>query len=108
CDLVFDFTGKTETLDMAMKCAKNLGQVVIVGYQYGENFIYPTQQLISREITITGCRASTFANQGETLKLVEQGIVTPVIDRIFALQEANGVLQELKQKGFVGRAVLKP
>jgi len=108
CDLVFDFTGKTETLDLAMKCVRNLGQVVIVGYQYGENFVHPIQQLISREVSITGCRASTFANQKETLDLLAQGIVTPVIDKVFPLEEANEALQGLKQKGFLGRAVLRP
>ncbi len=45
---------------------------------------------------------------GETLDLVAKGVVRPVIDRIFPLEEANEVLAELVEKGFMGRAVLKP
>jgi len=108
CDLVFDFVGQTKTLDLAMKCVRNLSQIVIVGYVYGENFVHPIQQLISREVSIMGCRASTFGDQRETLDLLAQGIVKPIVDKVFPLAEANEVLSELGKKGFMGRAVLKP
>jgi len=108
CDNVFDFTGTPDTLGLAMKCLKNVGDVVIVGYAYGEDFCHPIQQLISREITIMGCRASTLRNQGEVLALLADGAVKPVIDKVFPLEQANEVLEELKTKGFMGRAVLLP
>ena len=108
CDNVFDFTGTPDTLGLAMKCLKNVGELVIVGYAYGEDFCHPIQQLISREITIMGCRASTLRNQGETLALLADGAVKPVIDKVFPLEQANEVLEELKTKGFMGRAVLLP
>jgi propanol-preferring alcohol dehydrogenase len=108
CDLVFDFTGKPETLELSMKCVRNLGQVVVVGYEYGKNFVHPIQQLISREISIMGCRASTFSDQAQVLDLIATGIVQPIIDRNFSLEMANEVLLTLKEKGFSGRAVLIP
>ncbi len=64
CDAVYDFTGKRETINLAMKCVRNLGQVVLVGYAY-EDFVHPIQEFISREVSIMGCRASTFADQGK-------------------------------------------
>lgn len=108
CDNVFDFTGTPDTLGLALKCLKNVGELVIVGYTYGEDFCHPIQQLISREITIIGCRASTFRDQREAMELLADEAVKPVIDKVFPLEQANEVLEELKTKGFMGRAVLVP
>lgn len=108
CDNVFDFTGAPETLGLAMKCLKNVGELVIVGYAYGKEFCHPVQQLISREITIMGCRASCLKNAGEVMALLAEGAVKPVIDKVFPLEQANEVLEELTTKGFMGRAVLLP
>jgi propanol-preferring alcohol dehydrogenase len=107
CDIVFDFTGKAVTTDLAMKCVKNVGQIVIVGYTIGENFTHPIQQLISREISIMGCRASTLSDLRESLSLLADGIVQPFVDKIFPLEQANTVLKELKEKGFLGRSILR-
>lgn len=108
CDIVFDFTGRTATLDLAMKCVRNVGQIVIVGYTFGENFEHPIQQLASREISIMGCRASTLSDQSETLALLAENVVQPIIEKVVPLEQANEVLQELEEKGFLGRAVLVP
>jgi propanol-preferring alcohol dehydrogenase len=108
CDIVFDFTGRAATVNLAFECVRNLGQIVIVGYTFGEDFSQPIQQMVSREISITGCRASTLSNQESVLTLLADGIVQPIIDKIFPLEQANGALRELEGKGFLGRAVLVP
>ena len=55
-----------------------------------------------------GTRASTLQDVVETVKLVEQGLLKPVVSKTFNLVDANDALQMLQDSPPLGRIVLTP
>ncbi|GIS83211.1 MAG: hypothetical protein CM1200mP15_18430 [Dehalococcoidia bacterium] len=93
-------------LDDCFKILRLGGRLVVMGYAYGKDLTVDTAQLIYGQWNVIGTRASTLQDVVETVKLVEQGLLKPVVSKTFNLVEANDALQMLQDSPPLGRIVL--
>ena len=84
------------------------GRLVVMGYAYGKDLTVDTAELIYGQWNVIGTRASTLQDVVETVKLVEQGLLKPVVSKTFNLLDANDALQMLQDSPPLGRIVLTP
>ncbi len=63
-------------------------------------------QLIRSEIVVTGSRYVTRQELAETIELVRQGKIKPVVTHSFSLEETNRALDLVEQGQIAGRAVV--
>ena len=59
-----------------------------------------------REWKLIGCRASTKQDLVEVVELTEKGLIKPVIDKVYDLEQANQGLKDLEDGKILGRGVL--
>ncbi len=102
---VLEMVGIDATLDMAVKCLRTRGRVVMVGigggsYRLGYTTISPGGSVMS---SVGG----SMAELSEVIALAEAGRLKPHVTK-FALEDAPTVLQALKESKIRGRAVLIP
>ena len=67
---------------------------------------FNASQLILSEIVVTGSRYVTRQELAETVELVHQGKIKPVVTRTFSLEETNRALDLVEQGQVTGRAVI--
>ncbi|MBC7287638.1 MAG: zinc-binding dehydrogenase [Armatimonadetes bacterium] len=105
-DYVFDCAGSPQTLDIAMRAVRKGGTVAIVG-ERGETPIYPSRDIIHRELRIFG---SWYFQRHQFYDLVEQvrrGLKPErLITHRFPLEEAAKAY-ELMEERACGKVVLE-
>jgi D-arabinose 1-dehydrogenase-like Zn-dependent alcohol dehydrogenase len=77
-----------------------------VGYAPGRPYALDTMMMHYREYTVMGSRFTTKAELLELIKLVEQGVIRPVVTKTLPFDQANEALEALKKKTYLGRIVL--
>lgn len=82
------------------------GRFCVVGYEPGKTFEIASPPFHHMEWEVLGCRTSTRQDLREVVDLVARGAVRAVIDRSFALGEANRALEFLASGNVIGRAIL--
>ena len=93
-------------LDQAMRALRVGGRLVIVGYDYGQQFPIDPSEMVYRWIEVIGTRSSTRADLRKVISLVESGRVRPVISTRFPLTEANAAFDQLRRSEGVGRILM--
>ena len=58
------------------------------------------------EIEVVGSRANTKQELQETMDLVAQGRIQPIVDRIFSMEDVEEAFDSLRQGRVLGRNVL--
>ena len=106
-DVVFELVGTAETMPQAVESLGKRGRLVFIGYSQDAFTVHPIN-LVVGEITVTASVGNTLEELVRAVEMAHQGKLRPVIDRVVALEEVNGVLEELKQGKVVGRAVVRP
>jgi propanol-preferring alcohol dehydrogenase len=106
-DVVVDTVGTRATLNQDLKIVRSGGRVVIIGYEYGENFELPVQQVVYNGIEIIGSRGCIKQDIVEVIKLVEMGTIQPVVSKIFDLEEVNAAMEYLRKERPFGRVVIR-
>ena len=111
-DAALDFVASKETLEAAFDSLAVGGRLVILGYRPPEVFkTSPTFNvnpiaILRKGIEIHGSRYITMAELIQTLEIVRQGKIKPVVTRTFSLEEAEIAHQLLEQNKITGRAAL--
>ncbi len=103
-DVVLDFVGANDTIDLAMKCVARQGIVFVVGLG-GGSVTYSAAGLA--EVSIT---SSAWGNRNELAEVVEmarRGRITSRVER-FPLERINEVFDKLERGEIAGRAVVTP
>ena len=95
-----------EVLKQSTECLRIGGRLVVLGYAYGQPLTVDSADLIYGQWSILGSRASTLQDVVEVARLVEQGLLKPVVSERFALEKANEALAFLRESSPVGRVVL--
>jgi NADPH:quinone reductase-like Zn-dependent oxidoreductase len=106
-EVVFDFIGPATFTGSIASLAK-LGRLVSCGATTGADINFDLRNLYSRQISIIGAMLGSRAEFALLLRLLAEGKLKPVIDRIMPLAEAPEAHRLMEQAGQFGKIVLKP
>lgn len=106
-DTVIEIVGSEDTLQWSLQSLKPRGQLALVGYDPSRPALLPTIDMHYKEWTIAGVRHAVKQDLVEVISLVEEGKIKPVVSATYPWEQANSVLERLKQQTEVGRMVLK-
>jgi D-arabinose 1-dehydrogenase-like Zn-dependent alcohol dehydrogenase len=106
-DVVIDTVGSESTLGRAFRLVRPAGRIVGVGYSVESHLgAVPTARFVLEEIELVGSRYVTRDELDDAVRMVADGRVRPVIDRVIPLERANEALTALEDGDPVGRIVL--
>jgi NADPH:quinone reductase-like Zn-dependent oxidoreductase len=106
-DVVFEHVGKA-TWEKSVLALRNGGRLVTVGATTGWDPPTDLRHVFYRGLSILG---STMGPKGELfdiVKLVEEGKLRPILDRVLPLAEAARAQQLLEERAQFGKIVLQP
>jgi len=105
-DVVIEFVANAQTLPLSYRSLKRAGRLVFVGYTPELPISIMPHELVRNEWEIVGARATTKQELQETVDLVAQGRIQPIIDRIFPLEDIELAFEALRQGNSLGRNVV--
>ena len=107
-DAIIDFVCTPETLDKDYRSLDTAGRLVCVahGRPTGGRLTITPGNLLAKELVITGSRYCTRQEIIETIEMVRQGRIKPVITQTFSLAEVPHALELIDERKIVGRAVM--
>jgi D-arabinose 1-dehydrogenase-like Zn-dependent alcohol dehydrogenase len=105
-DVVLDFVAQRDTLPPSINALAPGGRLVIMGYFPKGGVLETPTWLFTEEITVTGNRSAGRQDIANTVALIRQGRIRPLISRVFPLQEAVAAHRAFEAGEIVGRAVL--
>jgi propanol-preferring alcohol dehydrogenase len=104
-DHVFDFVGSAETVVRDAKYIRRGGNVLLLGYQPGEQMI--PVQTVRGFINMGGSNAGTRKDLRDLVHLASEGKLKSIVTRTFSLEEVNEALNLLAHGEVDGRLALK-
>lgn len=104
-DLVMDNIGNTASIAQGFKIMRPGGKFLVVAY-LEENFKVASMPLFSKEFELIGCRGSKLQDLVDVVRLVEEGVIQPVIGAYFDMQEIDQAVHCLENSQMIGRIVL--
>jgi alcohol dehydrogenase, propanol-preferring len=104
-DHVFDFVGSAETVTRDTKYVRRGGDVLLLGYQPGEQMI-PVLTLRGF-LSIGGSNSGTRKDLRELVRLASEGKLKSIVTKSFPLEEANTALTLLERGQVAGRLIIR-
>ncbi|MSQ77212.1 MAG: alcohol dehydrogenase [Nitrospiraceae bacterium] len=104
-DVVIEHIGP-QVWDQCLKSLAKGGRLVTCGATTGAKAEIDLRYLYSRHLTLKGSYLGTKAELLEAAKLVGAGKLTPVIDRVYPLQEARAAQEQMLSRKLFGKLVL--
>lgn len=107
-----DLAATAVTLPMCLAALAKAGRLIIVGnrpkavFKADPTFPVDPATILYRGLEIHGSRYVSMAELAQTLEIVRQGRVRPVVRRTFRLEEAEEALRLVEAGRVVGRAAL--
>lgn len=105
-DITVDLVGRTSTTALCIAAARSGGRLLVLGYDTSCTVEVPSAELVIRQLSLIGSRATTLGSFREAVSLVNSGQIKPVVTDHFRLEDANKVLEMLGEGKFMGRAVM--
>lgn len=109
-DVVLDFVCTTDTLNKGFRSLDRGGRLVCMAVGHigpGEaTLAVPPWSLVANELVLTGSRCITKQELVESIEVVRQGRIKPVITRTFSLEEVENAHKLLDERKIFGRAML--
>jgi NADPH2:quinone reductase len=114
-DVVMDPVGG-EIFDLSLKCLATEGRLLVVGFAGGRIPEVKVNRLLLRNVDVVGVAWGAFVMQEPALTeeiardlaaLASKGVVAPVVDKVFPLEEAEQALRELESRSATGKVVLR-
>lgn len=108
-DVVVETAGGSsvsQVLEQALNCLARAGRLLVLGYGYGQLLTVDTATLIYGQWQLIGSRASTQQDLADVIKLVEGGVIKPVVEAAYPIHEFETALTQLRGSSPVGRIVL--
>ncbi len=105
-DVVFD-TQAGDTWRKSLNCTAKGGRVVICSGMQGAS---PEEDLVTiwwKQLRVIGSTGGTPSDFAKVMGLFEQGRLSPVIDRIFPLEETRQAQERMVNRQHVGKIVLR-
>lgn len=107
CDIVFEHVGAA-TFDGSLKCLAKGGRVVTCGATAGAEVKFDLRAVFFKSLSILG---STMGSRGElmrTMRLVGQGKLKPVVDRVMPLADLRKAHEVMEKREQFGKIVVVP
>lgn len=111
-DAVLDFVASSETLEAGFQALGRAGRLVVLGFRPPHVFkVDPTFRVdplsvLNKGLEIHGSRYISMAELIESVKIVKEGKIKPVVTQTFPLEEAERVHQLVLANKITGRAAL--
>jgi D-arabinose 1-dehydrogenase-like Zn-dependent alcohol dehydrogenase len=105
-DVVIDTVGHADSIAQADRLVRPGGRIVAVGYALGEVLGLPAPRLVLDEVELVGSRYVLRDELERAIRLVADGRVQVVVDRVEPLEAANDAFAALESGEVVGRVVL--
>lgn len=104
---VIDFVNAPPTVSLALEVIRKRGNLVLVGL-FGGSFSLSLVTIPLKSITIQGAYTGSYADMIELVNLAKKNAIKPTISKLYALDDANTALNDLKARKIIGRAVINP
>jgi len=104
-DIVFEHVGAA-TWEHSVKSLATGGRLVTCGATTGYDVKLDMRFLFTRQLSILGSYMGTKAELRTVLKLVEQGRLKPIVDKIWSLQDAALAHEYLEKNKQFGKVIL--
>jgi NADPH:quinone reductase-like Zn-dependent oxidoreductase len=106
-DVVINFTGGDTWLP-SLRCVKRGGKILVCGATAGHDPKEDLRYIWSFEIKIIGSNSFYDDNLKGLMELIEQGRMTPVIDKVLPLEQAREGLRLIQDREVIGKVVVTP
>ncbi len=112
-DCAIDFVASKVTLEACVASLGKLGRLVIIGvnpeHVFGKSpdFVVDPTLVLGKMLEIHGSRYANMAEIRDTLEVVRQGKIKPVITDVISLEEIESVHQKLLNREISGRVVVE-
>lgn len=104
-DIVFEHVGAA-TWDDSVNALARHGRLVTCGATTGFDVRVDLRHVFSKELTLMGSYMGSKHELLQVLKLVDAGLLRPVVSEVFPLQEAGRAQEKLEQREHFGKVVL--
>jgi len=105
-DVVIDTVGSPDTIARAERLVRPGGRIVAVGYGVDRTFELPSARFVLEEIEVVGSRYVARDELDRAIRMVADGLVQTVVDRVLPLAAVNDAIAALEAGEVVGRVVL--
>lgn len=105
-DIVVEHVGPA-VFDAALRSLRSSGRLVTCGSTTGPKVELDMRYVFSRQLQILGSKMGTQAEMKLVAAKVAEGKLKPVVDKVFALEEAAEAHRYLAQKRQFGKVVLR-
>lgn len=105
-DVLLEFVANAQTLPASYHSVKRAGRLVFVGYTPELPMPVMPHELVRNEWEIMGSWATTKQELQDTMDLVAQGRIRPIVDQVFALEDIEQAFEALRQGRSLGRNVV--
>ena len=105
-DIVMEFVANQDTLTSSYLSLKRAGRLVFVGYTPELPMQVMPHELVRNELEIFGSRATTKQELKDTMDLVAQGRIQPIVDRVFSMEDVELAFDALREGRTLGRNVV--
>jgi NADPH:quinone reductase-like Zn-dependent oxidoreductase len=106
-DVVIEHIGE-DVWERSLLCLATGGRLVTCGASSGYQAKTDLRHVFFRSLQIMGVTSSSKASLFRIMRLVQEGKLQPVLDRVLPLQEARLAHQLLEQRQQFGKVVLVP
>jgi alcohol dehydrogenase len=106
-DVVVNYTGG-ETWVPAMKCLRRGGRMLTCGATAGFDPRTDIRYIWTYELQILGANGWTREDLETLLRMVRDGRLRPVIDRVLPLEDAREGLRLLEDREVIGKVIIAP
>ena len=105
-DIVMEFVANQDTLPSSYLSLKRAGRLVFVGYTPQLPMSVMPHEMVRNEWEILGSRANSKQELQDTMDLVAQGRIQPIVDQVFSLEDVELAFDALRQGRSLGRNVV--
>ncbi|MBI3009718.1 MAG: zinc-binding dehydrogenase [Candidatus Omnitrophica bacterium] len=106
-DVVFEHIGPL-TWERSLRVLAKAGRLVICGATSGPSIPLDLRYVFSRHLSILGSTMGTRRELEMVFKLVQEGILKPVIDGVFPLNQARLAQERMLNRDVFGKLILVP
>ena len=106
-NIIFEHSG-LETWSTSMKILSKFGRLVTCGSTTGPKVSIDLRYIFFKQQSILGSTMGTLSALNEVMNLVVDGSVTPVIDKVFSLDNISDAHKYIEDSNQFGKVILVP